>query len=185
MDLSLDVTEKALEVAKCQIEEAATHAKDLASRQLLQEVAEEKAAKKVTTPAWIVKHHLARLSCMLQVHCKEEWGLLKVLCDSWRSNQQSTLLQLHSRHGAHPLQTYSSVELMFLEGVLPVAESKPLPFKVALLLCRRRRMLPRRSKPSRKWRRKRCPKVPRHLPFPPSPHFHLPSLALEAICTPA
>lgn len=48
MDLSLDVTEKALEVARSQIEEAATRAKELASRQLLQEVAEEKAAKKVS-----------------------------------------------------------------------------------------------------------------------------------------
>ena len=56
MDLSLDVTEKALEVARCQIEEAATRAKDLAYRQLLQEVAEEKAAKKVTASAQKAAH---------------------------------------------------------------------------------------------------------------------------------
>jgi hypothetical protein len=44
----LDVTEKALEVARSQIELAATRAKELASRQLLQELAEEEAARKVT-----------------------------------------------------------------------------------------------------------------------------------------
>ena len=47
MDLSLDVTDRALEIVRNQIEEAATQAKVEASNLLLRELEEEKAAKKV------------------------------------------------------------------------------------------------------------------------------------------
>ena len=58
VDLSLDVTDRALEIVRNQIEEATTQAKVEASNLLLRELEEEKAAKKVRCVARCVRRCL-------------------------------------------------------------------------------------------------------------------------------
>ena len=68
VDLSLDVSERALEVVRAQIEDAARQAKEEASFSLLRELEEEEAAKKVRI-VWKACYLLRQAWCCTYTPC--------------------------------------------------------------------------------------------------------------------